>query len=206
MVNYLLHRTSILRHFSLQHFTSVVISLQTFIWHCVPAKTLDKAHCYFVGFHTPEWREKAENGLIFYFQQLFLLLQPAAQRVCLSPSIFSVKENQVSDSWCVLSRYSTFIQSSPAIKQKLHLNDSLFPPKATVTGCYLLDLQSACCLCVLIWLTVGISASFSFGSSAAFPDCLCTCLCFWQQLFSNVHLTTENLFFRITTFDGPILS
>lgn len=41
---------------------------------CACQDTLDKSHCYFVCFHTPEWKGKAENGLIFYFQQLFLLV------------------------------------------------------------------------------------------------------------------------------------
>lgn len=147
---------------------------------CACQDTLDKSHCYFVCFHTPEWKKKAENGLIFHFQPLFLLLEATALWVCLSLSIFSVKENQVSMSWCVLSRYSTFIQLPPAIKQKLHLNDSLFPPKATVTGCYLLDLQSAFCLCTYLtdWLAVFLCL-FSFVSmsvsSACLPDCLSTC-------------------------------
>ena len=40
---------------------------------CACQDTLDKSHCYFVCFHTPERKEKAENGLIFYFQQLFFI-------------------------------------------------------------------------------------------------------------------------------------
>lgn len=189
MVNYLLHRTPILRHFSLQHFTSVVISLQTFIWHRACQDTLDKSHCYFVCFHTPEWKEKAENGLIFYFQQLFLLVWATAQQVCLSLSVFSVKENQVSVSCCVLSRYSTFIQLAPVIKQKLHLNDSFFPPKATETGCYLLDLQSACCRTAYLteWLVVFLLPfSFvfvSFSLLAYLIACLLACIsvCFFYN-------------------------
>lgn len=58
MVNYLLHRMSILRHFSLQHFTSVVISLDIYLTLCACQDTLDKSHCYFVCLHTPEWKEK----------------------------------------------------------------------------------------------------------------------------------------------------
>lgn len=104
--------------------------------------------------------------------------------MCLSPSIFSVKESLVSMSRCVLSRYSAFIPSPPAIKQKLHLNDSFFLPKASVTGCYLLDLQSACCL--REWLAVFLFLfSFVFMSvfSPGFPDCLSTCLYIRQSLF-----------------------
>lgn len=185
MVNYLLHRTSILRHFSLQHFTSVVISLQTFIWHRACQYTLDKSHCYFVCFHTPEWKEKAENGLIFYFQQLFLLLRAGTQQVCLSLSAFSVKVNQVSVSCCVLTRYSAFIKLASAIKHALHLNDSVFPPKARDR---LLLVRPPLCLlsrCLFDWVTgwrCFCCVRLSVSLSSCLPDRLsarshiCRCL------------------------------
>lgn len=155
---------------------------------CACQDTLDKSHCYFVCFHTPEWKEKPENGLIFYFQQLFLLVYATAQQVCLLLSIFPVKENQVSVRRCVLGWYSTFIHSAPAIKQKLHLNDSLFPPKATVTGCYLLDLQSTCRLCAY-WLTDWRYFSFPLCLSR----CLSFCLLTWLPAYMLAYLSVPIL-------------
>ena len=116
------------------------------------------------------------------------------QQVCLSLSIFSVKGKQVSVSRC---RYSTFIQSPPAIKQKQHLNDSFFPSKATVTGCYLLDLQSAGCLCSRLtdWLAVfGLSPCLSLLLAyliACLPACISVSICSW------IH-------WKWTFFKGPV--
>lgn len=85
-------------------------------------------------------------------------------------------------SWCVLSRYSTFIQSAPAIKQKLHLNDCFFSSQSHSDR--LLLVRPPVCplsLCAYLtnWLAVFLSA-FSFVSvsiySACLPDCLSTCL------------------------------
>lgn len=151
---------------------------------CACQDTLDKSHCYFVCFHTPEWKEKAENGLVFYFQQLFLLVWATEQQVCLSLSVFSVKEYLVSASSCVLARYSTFIQLAPAIKQKQHLNDSFFPPKATETGCYLLDLHFSWCSSAHLteWLAVFL-LPFSFVAASFFLFAVC--------LFSSIKLMTD---------------
>lgn len=175
MVNYLLRRTSILRHFSLQHFTSVVISLQTFIWHRVPAKTLWINHTVILS-ACSHLSGRQKMVLFSTSSSYFYWSKPTAQQVCLSTSIFSVKENEVWVNLCVLSRYSTFIQSAPAIKQTLYLNDSLFPPTATVTGCYLLDL-SLPAVSGPIWLTDWwYFCLFCLSSCLPFCRCLIACL------------------------------
>lgn len=77
MVNYLLHRTSIPCHLSLQHFTSVVISLQTFIRHRVPAKTLQINHAVIFSAST---HLRGRGRKCFYF------LLPAVIFICVSNS------------------------------------------------------------------------------------------------------------------------
>lgn len=116
-----------------------------------------------------------------------------------------MEENQVGASRCVLSGYSTFMQSPPAIKQKLYLNDSFFPPKVTVTGCYLLDLQSACCLAASLtdWRL------FYFFLFVLPPVCLHVCLfCLltWLPVDLLVYLSVSLLEYTesLTFFKGTI--
>lgn len=88
----MLHRTSIPCHLSLQHFTSVVISLQTFIRHRVPAKTLQINHAVIFSAST---HLRGRGRKCFYF------LLPAVIFICVSNStarlplsVCSVTENR----------------------------------------------------------------------------------------------------------------
>lgn len=156
MLNYLLRRISILHHFSSQRFTSVVISLQTFIWHRACQDALDKSHCYFVCFHKPAC--KVEGRMVIFSTSssdfIFLLVQKAPQPLY-HKGYFQSKRIRFQLAGVYSVGTVHLFSHPPAIIQKLRLNDFFFPPKATVTGCYLLDLQSTCCLCAAFdWLAV----------------------------------------------------
>lgn len=69
----------------------------------------------------------------------------------------------------MLSWYSAFIQSPPAIKQKLHLNDFFSALKAAVTGCYLLDLRAACRLRTVLTDWQRFSFFFHLSSRPSLP-------------------------------------
>lgn len=142
--------------------------------------TLDKSHCYFVCFHTPEWKEMQKMVLFSTSCSYRYWYKQQHSKSVLSVSMFSVKENQVSVSWCVLSRYSTFIQSPPSNQTEVAFQ-WLFLPSQSHCDRLLLVRPPVCRLSLFLfdWLTGGIM----FVSSACLPDCLSSCLNICQYQF-----------------------
>lgn len=195
MVDYLLRRTSILRHFSLQHFTSAVISLQTFIWHCVPAKTLWINHTVILSASTHlSGRKKGRKWSYFLLPAVISIgIRNRTAGLFITKCILSQRESGFSEPVC--TQYVQYIHTVTPSNQTEAAFEWLFLPSQSHCDKLLLVRPHACLLSLSLfdWLTDWLAGSISVPffvclpsvSSACLPDCLSTCLHICQSLVLN---------------------
>lgn len=164
MVNYLLHRTSIPCHLSLQHFTSVVISLQTFIRHRVPAKTLQINHAVIFSAST---HLRGRGRKCFYF------LLPAVIFICVSNSTARLPLSVRSVTACSAGTGRSYGRPWWSNTSCVWVDFSSLPdPLWQVATCQTCCL---CCLCCRHWLELWVSEVFFLPPFVCIGFCSLSC-------------------------------